>query len=187
MPVPRVRSVLRVLSLVLGLAACSPVFNWREVPVGGELTALLPCKPDRATRELPLGDGGRGGVVQVMTLDMAGCRAGGATFAVAHAQAGSAEQAETWLTAWQAATRAQWQGSQIAESVGVMPRAATAPMPVRLDIRGEGPDGRATQAHIVWFARVGRSGSVALYQAMVLGKPSATDATRTFFDGLHLP
>ena len=187
MPFPRVRPLLRVLSLVLGLAACSPTFNWREVPVGGDLTALLPCKPDRATRELPLGDGGQGGLLQVMTLDMAGCPAGGATFAVAHAQAGSAEQAETWLTAWQAATRAQWLGSQIAESVVVVPRAATAPMPLRLDIVGVGSDGRATQAHIVWFTRAGRSGSVALYQAMVLGKPSAADAAKTFFDGMHLP
>ena len=36
--------------------ACTPTFNWRETPVGDDgMIALLPCKPDRATRALPLG------------------------------------------------------------------------------------------------------------------------------------
>lgn len=182
------RSISRGLIVSALLIACSPTFNWREVSISGDLTALLPCKPDRATRELPLGDagGGSASTAGVMSLEMAGCPAGGATFAVAQAQAGSPAQAAAWLTAWQAATRAQWPGAQIVEGVANVPRAATAPMPLRFDISAVGPDGRATQAHVVWFARAGRSGSVALYQAMVLGQPSASDAAEAFFDGLHL-
>lgn len=50
------RSRLAVLAAVALLAACSPAFNWREVPVAGAgLVAMLPCKVDRATRALPLG------------------------------------------------------------------------------------------------------------------------------------
>ncbi|MFZ3118274.1 MAG: hypothetical protein WA159_08145, partial [Variovorax sp.] len=42
--------------VAVALSACSPTFNWREVPVGDAgLVAMLPCKPDRATRAMPLG------------------------------------------------------------------------------------------------------------------------------------
>ena len=73
------------------LAACSPTFNWRDVPLApAELTALLPCKPDRASRSVPLGG-------ETLQIEMAGCEAGNATFAVAHARAASPAQAEAWL------------------------------------------------------------------------------------------
>ena len=45
----------RLLAAAVLAAACSPVFNWREVPVGESLVAMLPCKPDRAERSLPMG------------------------------------------------------------------------------------------------------------------------------------
>ena len=82
-------------------AACSPTFNWREVPVADAgLIALLPCKADRANRALPLG-------AESVQVDMAGCEAGGATFAIAHASADGPAQAEAWLNAWRTATRSQ--------------------------------------------------------------------------------
>ena len=40
---------------LLGLAACSPTFNWREVRVeSAPLKAMLPCKPDRGSRAVPM-------------------------------------------------------------------------------------------------------------------------------------
>ena len=36
-----------------------------------------------------------------------------------------------------------------------------------------------------WFARADAQGRVTLYQATVLGQPSAVDAATTFFDGLQ--
>ena len=58
-------------------AACTPVFNWRDVGFDGTpVGALLPCKPDRGERTVPLA-----GVPRQMV--MAGCEAGGATFTVA--------------------------------------------------------------------------------------------------------
>src|SRR3954447_11373852 len=58
------RTTLVVTATVL--AACSPTFNWREVPVGdADVVVLLPCKPDRATRQLPLG-------TDMVPVDMAG-------------------------------------------------------------------------------------------------------------------
>jgi hypothetical protein len=61
---------------ILG-SACTPAFNWRDVAFEDlPVAALLPCKPDRATRTVPLAGAPR-------QMVMAGCAAGGATFTVA--------------------------------------------------------------------------------------------------------
>ena len=160
--------------VAVALSACSPTFNWREVPVGDAgLVAMLPCKPDRATRAMPLG-------AASVDVEVVGCEAGGATFAVAHARAADAAQAETWLTAWRMATRAQLADAQAAETPAAVPRAAPQPAPVRFD--GGGP----VAAHLLWFAQT-RAGGVSLYQATVLGRPSSAEAVSTFDEGLRLP
>jgi len=170
------------LCAAAALAACSPTFNWREVPVAeAGLVALLPCKADRANRALPLG-------ADSVQVDMAGCEAGGATFAVAHATAANAEQAGSWLRAWRLATLQQLQDAPVTESAGVLPRAAAVPAPLRLDAQAV-PGGAPVQ--VLWFAQLESGstppGAVSLYQATVLGTPSAGDAARTFFEGLRLP
>ena len=45
------------ISLTLGaLLACTPSLNWRQVSLApSSAIALLPCKPDRTTRSVPLG------------------------------------------------------------------------------------------------------------------------------------
>ena len=155
-------------------AACSPTFNWREVPVGDAgLVVMLPCKPDRATRALPLG-------AASVDVEVVGCEAGGATFAVAHARAADAVQAEAWLRAWRAATRAQLANAQAAETPVVVPRAMQQPAAVRLD------GGDPAAAHLLWFAQT-RTGGVSLYQATVVGRPSSPEAVATFDEGLRLP
>jgi hypothetical protein len=58
-------------------AGCTPAFNWRDVTFEGlPVAALLPCKPERATRAVPLAGAPR-------QMVMAGCKAGGAMFTVA--------------------------------------------------------------------------------------------------------
>jgi hypothetical protein len=158
------------------LGACSPVFNWREMPIADDgLIALLPCKADRATRMLPLG-------AELISVDVTGCEAGGATFAVAHAAASDAAQADAWMRAWRAATRTQLGSAPVAETPVVMARAAESPGPMRLDTQ----PGASAPTHVLWFAQQ-RAGKVALYQATVLGKPSSTEALAIFFEGLRLP
>jgi hypothetical protein len=161
------------------LAACSPTFNWREVPIGDDgLVALLPCKADHAARDMPLGG------TESIKVDVSGCEAGGATFAVAHATASSGAQAEAWMAAWRAATRSRLHGAPAVEAAAVVPRAASLPPPGRLDAQGIGPD--AAPTHVLWFAQQG-AGGVSLYQATVLGKPSSPEAVKTFFEGLRVP
>lgn len=164
-------------------SACSPVFNWREVPIGGEaeLVALLPCKPDRAQRDIRLGD-------QSVAVTMIGCEAGGATFAVAQAGATDAAQAQSWLSAWHNQARAQWTGASIEEHVAVVPRAAAVPAPLQFQASSQpGTQSTGQQVRQLWFAHRQRNGTVSLYQATVLGTPSAPDAAQTFFEGMRLP
>ncbi|MBT2326415.1 hypothetical protein J7E62_29300 [Variovorax paradoxus] len=173
---PCLRSLAALALAAAAIGACSPVFNWREVSIADEgLVALLPCKADRATRALPLG-------AESVTIDMTGCEAGGATFAVAHASAADAAQAESWMRAWRAATRAQLAGAAVAETPSALPRAAASPAPVRLDTQGDA----GAPAHVLWFAQQ-RAGKMALYQATVLGKPASPEALASFFEGLRLP
>jgi len=160
------------------LAACSPTFNWRDVPVGDSgLIAMLPCKADKANRAVPLG-------AESVQVDMTGCEAGGATFAIAHASASGPAQAEAWLNAWRTATRGQLGDMQVTETGASVQRATAMPPPLRLDTQ---PSQAGAPVQVLWFAQSQKDGSVALYQATVLGKPSAADAAQTFFEGLRLP
>ena len=177
---PAFSSSWLALAAVALLAACSPTFNWREVPVAESgLIALLPCKPDRASRALPLG-------AESVQVDMAGCEAGSATFAIAHASAKGPEQAEAWLNAWRAATRGQLgEAQQMTQAPASVQRATATPAPLRLDAQPKQQG--AAPVQVLWFAQSQKDGTVALYQATVLGKPSSAEASKTFFEGLRLP
>ncbi|MDM0046879.1 hypothetical protein QTH91_20475 [Variovorax dokdonensis] len=163
-------------------AACSPVFNWREVPMpDGQLLALLPCKPDRAERQLPLGN-------QAVLVNMAGCEAGGATFAVAQANAPDLAQAQDWMSAWRKQAYAQWAGARVEESQVKVINAAAEIEPLRFDAsRPQAQSGSGGErSSLVWFGRRHRDGTFSLYQATILGKPESQEAAETFFAGLHL-
>jgi hypothetical protein len=181
MPMPSHLGRGLLLAAALALAACSPAFNWREVAIGDAgVMALLPCKPDRAMRELPLG-------AKLIPIDMAGCEAGGATFAIAHAKATSVEQAEAWLRAWRSATSSRLVNVPVVESSAVLARAASSPAPARLDTQILDAQARDGGAHVLWFAQRRADGSASIYQATVSGSPSSTEAIATFFEGFRIP
>ena len=173
------------LLLLLLLPGCSPVFNWRDVTVTDNLVALLPCKPDRATRTLEIPG------IERISISMSGCAAGDATFAIAQAEAGSAAQAAMWLGAWKSSTRAQWPDAQLTEVVATV-NGADAASGSRFTISraAEGAARKASVqfagAEMLWFTRAVDATHVMIYQAMVLGKPSADDAAATFFEGVRL-
>ncbi|MEB0112399.1 hypothetical protein QN397_13645 [Variovorax sp. RTB1] len=173
------------LLFLLLLPGCSPVFNWRDVTVTDNLLALLPCKPDRATRNLEVPG------IERISISMTGCPAGDATFAIAQAEAGSAEQAAMWLAAWKASTRAQWPDAQLTETVATVAGADEASASRFTITRAAEEAARKASvqsgsAEIVWFTNAVDGTHVTVYQAIVLGKPSAVDATSTFFEGVRL-
>jgi hypothetical protein len=161
------------LAALAVLVACSPELNWREVRVDPTaLTVLLPCKPDRGARVVPLA--GRD-----TPLNMLGCDAGGATFAVAFADTTDAGQAAAVLTQWRAATLANMRAQAPAEQAFTV---AGGVVSVRVAASGRRADGKPVQSQAVYFSQGPR-----VYQAVMYADKLQPDVADTFFAGLRLP
>lgn len=162
------------------LAACSPTLNWREVRTDtNSLRFLLPCKPDTAQKQVPLGP-------SEVQLNMLGCEAGGATFAVAWAELAPGADTAAVLQQWErlslqnmrAAAPAQAQAeAQPLKVVG----AGSEPAPRLLQATGQTADGKAVQGHAAYFS----SGSL-IVQAVMYAPHISPDAADTFFTSLRL-
>ena len=164
--------------MVLALAACSPAFNWRQVRLDNtSLSFLLPCKPDKAEKVVPLGG-------QPTTLTMMGCDAGDATFAVAVADLGSpqdAVNAASLLARWQQLTLDNMQAdpATLARLSLKIPGAAGEPPAMRVQAQGRRADGSAVTGQAAYFAQGTQVFQVVMYAA----KPSL-EAADTFFSSL---
>lgn len=160
-PGGRAASVLAAIA-VLVLGACSPALDWRTVELEG-LRTVLPCKPDRAARDLLLGE-------LPVRMSMAGCEAQGALFAISQVTVPAGTDAAGLEQAWRSAALAQMQASHI--EVLTLPQRPQSPT-VRL-IRASGlrPDGSPVQASLAWVADKG-----SVYYLAVYAK--ALDATLT--------
>lgn len=179
MPVFFRRAGAALLLCALGLAACSPTFNWRETrPAGTPLEALLPCKPDAAQRSVPL-------LGSPTELHLLSCEAGGLRFALAWADIGDASQASTALAAWRSASLAAIRvssppGDETSTAWEVEVPGASATLGV--SAQGQDPGGAAVQTRAAYFAH-----GAQVYQAAVYGERLPTEALDTFFGGLSLP
>lgn len=179
-------------ALLLLLPACSPTLNWRDVrPEGTGLVLLLPCKPDKAEKTVPLGG-------KPTRLMMMGCNAGGATFAVAVADVGDAPMAAPVLAQWQALTLANMKAPPLAgegpsagasASVGNLPTkiaalklpgAASQPSPVLIKARGQRADGTAVAGHAAYFAHGSQ-----LFQVVLYADKIAPEVNETFFSSIR--
>ncbi|MES2192471.1 MAG: hypothetical protein V4454_20315 [Pseudomonadota bacterium] len=160
--------------LALVLEGCSPSLNWRDVrPEGTSLALLLPCKPDKVQRTVPLGGA-------PTELNMLGCDAGGATFAVASADVGDAAKVADVLAQWQKLTLANMKASP---AVQVLPLkvagAAAMPPSVLVKAQGQRADGSAVTGHAAYFSRGTQVFQVVMYAARL-----APEASETFFSSL---
>ena len=164
-----------VVAALLSLAACSPTFNWREVrPEGTGLSLLLPCKPDKAQKVVPLGG-------RATSLSMLGCDAGGATFAVAVADVGDASQAGPVLAQWQNLTLANMKAAPASrQPIALKIPGASAGLPVaRLQAQGQRADGTAVSGQAAYFAQGSQ-----LFQVVMYAPQIAPDVAETFFASL---
>ncbi len=166
-----VRSGLVVIAVILlGLGACSPALNWRSVALG-ELALTLPCKPDRAQRTVPLGS-------QNLDMEMVGCEADGALFAVSRVGVplgGDAEQLQAW---WQAASLQQMkaQGSPVLTPLSSSAQA----LALRgMTASGQAADGHAVQARLAWVAAGADVYHFAVYAARI-----TPEMAEPFFEGV---
>lgn len=161
----------------LWLAACQPSLNWREIHSDHHsLVALLPCKPDRGARDVPMAG-------QTVSLDMLGCEADGATFAISHVHLVDAAQAGPVLAGWKTAVLANMQAGASQDAPFLLPGGLGIPQALRMQATGRGPGGRAVTAQGAWFARLG-PGGVDLFHAVMYAEKPAAGVADTFFSGL---
>jgi hypothetical protein len=168
----RVHRIFMVLAAAATLLACSPAFDWREMPVGdGRARVLFPAKPVTATREMTLS--GKG---YAMTLTAA--RIGGAQFAagsitVAAPDAGSAAQA------WAAAMLANVQANETPQTISIKNAAGA------LEAVAAGQiEGAPARLHARFAWRDDR-----VFAAIALGRSDELSAehAKTFATSLTLP
>ncbi len=168
------------LLLSATLLACSPALNWRLVRSDAHpLLALLPCKPDTGAREVSMAG-------TPLRLDMQGCDAAGATFAISHVRLADATQAGEILAGWKTAVLHTLHASSAQEQPFAMPGAWPLPQALRVAAVGQRGDGQAVRAQAVWFARLSPAG-VDLFHAVVYAdRADKADlaAADTFFAGL---
>lgn len=171
--------IFLMLALAAGLAACSPDQSWRQITFDGtSLKAQLPCKPDRTTREVPLG----GAPVQ---LSVAGCESGGAMLAVMTAPLPAGTDAQAVLAGWQQATLVNLQ-VQAAEHSEAWPRPGLLPLGAAQRIRAQGrrADGQAVAAQAVWGA-FAEGDHIRVVHAVVYASKVAPEMAQSFFEGLQ--
>lgn len=178
------------LAGLLALTACSPAFNWREVrPDNTALTAMLPCKPDKGSKSVPLGG-------QPTELYMVGCEASGAMFAIASADMGDAQKAADVLVQWEQATLANMKaaplGGALAGAAGNAPDSTTAaplkvpgaaalPAPVLITARGTRPDNSAVSSQAAYFVHGSQ-----VFQAVIYADSISPEVAEAFFSNLKL-
>ena len=175
----RRHAVACLLVALLGVHGCSPTFNWRELrPQGTPLQALMPCKPEHATRSVPLAGAS-------VAMNLHSCDAGGLSFAVAWVELGDPRRVEAALVEWPRASMAALrQDPALAERPEARWdfRLQGASRTVGLAVQGTGPQGQAVQVRTAYFAQGSQ-----VFQAVVYGQRLPTDVTTTFFEGVHLP
>lgn len=168
-----------LLALLACLAACNPEHNWRQIAFEGTtLKAQLPCKPDRTTREVPLG----GASVQ---LAVAGCESGKAMLAVMTAPLASGADAQAVLAGWQQATLAHLQvkapaSAEAWQRPGLLPLGSAQ----RIRVHGQRTNGQPVMAQAVWGA-FAEGDHLRVVHAVVYADKIAPELAQSLFDGVQ--
>jgi hypothetical protein len=170
----KVRALLCVLCMLC--AACAPSLDWREVtPSGSGAAALFPCKPKDHSRTVQLG-------LASVSMALHACNAGGATYALAHADLGNPEFVGPALAAWRTSTAANLGASAPKEDGALQVQGMTPnPHAVRIRIAGQLPDGAPMQAVAAFFVKGTR-----VFQITVVGPKLDSDALETYFSSVKL-
>jgi hypothetical protein len=163
--------LLLVLLLSLSTASCTPALNWREVRVAGALV-LLPCKPDRAERIVRLAN-------MEVAMQMAGCEAAGAIFAMSHVELPLPVEPSAVLHEWRNDALKKMRSSEVRELQSTAP---TGPrFLIELDATGRGATGDPLHARLAWLVS-GRD----VYHLAVYGDPTGGELSDNFFQQVKL-
>jgi hypothetical protein len=153
--------------------ACSPTLNWRVLRVESTpLIAMMPCKPETATREVPMAG-------RKVSLTALSCEAGGATFAVLFANIGDAARLGEVLAQWNTATLVNLRAAGARETPFRPAGALALPQSLQVVAAGQRPDGSKVESHAAYFAQGSH-----VYQAVIYAPQVRPEAAENFFSGL---
>lgn len=165
------------LVLGLGLSACSPALNWRDLrPEGTALQLQMPCRPKLQSRTVAL-DG------QPVRLQLVVCDADGLTWGLTSGVLADAAAVDGALRALRAAALANI-GANTATAAALpqqVPGATPQRAAGRFSASGRLPDGQAVQLQSAVFAD-----GQQVHQATVLGPQVLPAQAQTFFDSLRI-
>jgi hypothetical protein len=161
------------LAVACALAACSPTFDWREVRTAqGGLAAMLPCKPEKGSRTVPMAG-------RPVDLDALSCSTGGATFAVLTADIEDAARAGEVLAQWKTATLANLHSPSAQETAFQPPGARKLAQSLQVVASGQRADGSKVESHAAYFARGSQ-----VFQAVIYSGELKPEVSEPFFSGL---
>jgi hypothetical protein len=156
-------------------AACAPALDWREVrPDGSGAVALFPCRPVSHVRVVTLAG-------EQVRLSLHACDAGGATWALAHADVADPARATVALDELRRAATANLGSASARQLPGHVAGETPNPSAGRFEVAGRVPDGAAVREQLAVFARGTR-----VFQATVLGARLDEQALEVFFSGLRV-
>ena len=145
---------------VLGLSACQPSLNWRNVQMPETtLSFELPCKPDKTTKPVTMAG-------QALELSVVGCEAGDAVWAVMSAKLSADADRTELLKGWRQATLQNMRANQIEDATWMPARMTALPGALRLKAIGTTAKGEPVRADAVWFAHL-EGDSVRVVHAVV--------------------
>ena len=162
--------------MLVGLPACSPTLDWRQVrPDGWGLQAAMPCRPDRQQRQVVLAGA-------PVALSLVVCSADGHTFALTSADVGDPARVAPALQALLQSAQANLQGRVLAEQPAAVPGMTPNAAAVRRQLAGRMPDGREVREQVQVFAH-----GLRVFQATVVGPVAGTSQAGPFFEAIALP
>ena len=165
------RFLIYAVPALAGLVACNPTFNWRDVrPDGTRVAVLMPCKPDKAQRTVPMAG-------QPTALNLLSCDADGVTFAVSVADVKEAAKTAAVLVQWQSATLTNIKAPPTLGMAFKLPGLTSGALMVKAT--GQRANGQAVSSQAAYFAQGSQ-----VFQAVMYADKIAPSVAETFFSGL---
>lgn len=160
------------LIMVLGLAGCTPALNWRAINLDG-MSTWLPCKPDRAQRQLEIGE-------QKIIMEMAGCEAQGVMYAVSHARVQAASESQAVTVAWQKASFKQMLAGAPQQSV-FQTRGEKPATGQFFKLTGARSNGQVLEAQLAWVVL-----GTEIYHLAMYSQAITSDQADPFFSEVKI-
>lgn len=136
---------------------------------------MLPCKPDRAQRKVQLG-------ATEVGMEMAGCEAEGALYAISHTRVENPLRADAARAAWRQQTLATMRAASVKETpLRLLSADEPQRTAQRITAQGQRPDGSAVSAQLLWL-----SSGPDLYHVAVYADRLTDEMTEMHFSGLRL-